>query len=207
MADQDDRWKVDGAMGVSVSIPAEWTAEVGELFTDGQEPSVSLAFWGLYFTTGHGILNGQPIEHTMITLMGDQPSDTPPVPFHLPGLVGSFDNPGAGLMWKHGYTRIEGDIRIAGDGTAVEVTTKGGELSAVAVFDGETETWSRTAELRPKLETPSGHIGPEGGTRTHGTAKVTIRPNDGPSSEFDTYIGFDSDVFWDYTFPALSGAL
>jgi hypothetical protein len=206
VAGQDDRWKVDGAIGVSVSVPSERMAEVGELLTAGLDSPVSLAFRGVYFTTAHGTVNGQPIEHTKITLMGDQPSDTPPIPFHLPGVVGSSDDPGAGLMWKHGYTRIEGDIRIAEDGTAVEVTTKGGQLSAVAVFDGETETWSRTAELRPNLESPSGHIGPEGATRTHGTGKVIIRPNDGPPSEFDTYVGLDTDLFWDYTFPAPTGA-
>lgn len=201
VAGESDRWKVDGAIGVSVSIPPERMSAIGELLTSDIDTLESLVFDYLYFTTGQGTVNGQPTEHSKITVFGDSPSDRPPFIVPLPAVVANADSPSAGMMWRHGYIRIDGEVRIARDGTAVEVTTDGGRLSARAVFDGETESWERTAELRPIPESPSGHIGPEGGTRKHGSGHVTVEQKDGNPFEFDTYIGFDTDLFWDYTFP------
>ena len=201
MTGEGDRWKVEGAIGVAVRIPPERMAAIGELLAAGTSLPAPLVFDNLYFTTGRGTLNGRPTEHTKITVASESPSDSPPFIVPLPAIVADPDSATARMMWKHGYTRIEGDIRISTDGTAVEVTTGGGRLRAAAVFDGETSTWSRTAELRPTVDSPTGHIGPEGGTRTHGSGQVTVAPNNRTPSQFDTYIGLDTDLFFDYPFP------
>jgi hypothetical protein len=158
----------------------------------------------LYPTIGRDTLNGRPVPHRWVNVIGDPPAGVS-ADDGIGGIacIGAPSSPISRMWWRHGLGRVPGRLWLDLDReplrARVRITTAGGTLRAEARFDDAAEPWTVLPQHYYILNTdpPRMLAGDEWGTRHDGSGRVVF---DGPGGHitFDAYVGLDTDLGWDY---------
>src|SRR5262245_57977381 len=208
-AGRTDHYRVEpgAAIGVSIPVPVERIDVLVDLLGPGVPPELLLGHRepiGIYPTVGRDTLNGRPVGHRWVNVIGDPPAGVS-ADDGIGGIacIGAPSSPISRMWWRHGLGRVPGRLWLVLDReplrAQVRIATAGGTLRAEAQFDDAGEAWTALPQHYYILTRNPPHmlIGDEWGTRHDGSGRVEF---EGPGRHvtFDTYIGLDTDLGWDY---------
>jgi hypothetical protein len=204
-----DHYRVEpgAAVGVSILVPGERFGVLVDLLGPGVSPELVLGqreSIGIYATVGRDTLNGRPVAHRWVNVIGDPPAGVS-ADDGIGGMacIGPPSSPISQMWWRHGLGRVPGRLWLVLDRDRlrahVRIATAGGTIRADARFDGPAEPWTALPQHYYILNTDPPRLltGDEWGTRQDGSGRVVF---DGPDARiaFDTYVGLDTDLGWDY---------
>jgi hypothetical protein len=177
----------------------------------------------LYATVGRDTLNGRPVGHRWVNILGEPPDageDHPfpdsgaAVPSFAVGGMGFIGAPRASItrMWiRAGLPHVPGRIRRlrldrAAHRVTVAIETAGGDIAATGSFAAAGDRWEShpTRYHIVTAQPPVVYHGDEWGTRHDGSGTATWTDSRGRRGSFETYVGVDVDLGWDYTFEPIA---
>lgn len=110
------------------------------------------------------------------------------------------------MFWRYQYNCVIGRItlNVARDlqRARARISINGGVLQINATFSSEGEPWSTLPNSLFRMDTdvPVVRTGDEWGIRHDGTGIVSIQCKNDRSVRFETFIGLDAQLGWDYVF-------
>lgn len=199
------------ALGVSIRIPIEHRQVVADLLAPHIPSNLIIAQASpitVYPTVGRDTLDGRPIAHRWTNVLGDPPAGISP-DAGLGGLacIGAPSNAVNRMWWRHGLGRVPGRLWMWVDPdrrrARTRIVTVGGTLTAIATFDANGEAWDALPQSYHAWGLQGWRLlqGNEWGVRWDGSGSVEFARTDGTSVTFETYIGLDTDLGWDYRLP------
>jgi hypothetical protein len=208
-AGRSDHYRVEpgDAIGLSIHVPVERSAVLVDLLGPGVPPALVLSQRdpiALYPTIGRDTLNGRPIAHRWVNVIGEPPAGVT-ADDGIGGIacIGAPSSPISRMWWRHGLGRVPGRLWLVLDHeplrARVRIATAGGTLRADARFEAADEPWTALPQHYYILNTdpPRMLTGNEWGKRHDGSGRIVF---DGPDGHvtFDAYVGLDTDLGWDY---------
>jgi hypothetical protein len=215
------------AVGVAIWIPLDHV-EVAISLLAPHIPEAVLRAQGsavvLYATVGRATLNGGPVGHRWVNVLGDPPApdatgtssdvaDAPPS-FAVGGMgiIGAARSPITRMWIRAGLPHVPGRIRRlrldrAAHRVEVDIETAGGSVAASGSFSAAGDAWeSHPTRYHVITATPPiVYHGDEWGTRHDGSGTATWTATRGPRRTFETYVGVDLDLGWDYALEPVAG--
>ncbi len=158
-----------------------------------------------YFTTGNGTLNGRKTSHKLLNVICGPPPwilDTPAIG----GLawIGVKSSPPNRLMWQHGFKKgiARFSFSVSEDHLTAHarMSANAYALWVEASFSPEGEYWEALPNHYCGMDPHTRLVikGDEWGVRHDGSGIVSIRNNNGKIETFETYVGLDTQLGWDY---------
>ena len=212
MTQKPERWRVEpgDAIGIAIRVPGDKLDLALNLVKPAVKPSDIVPpdnFPTFYITTGKGIHNGRETLHKFLNVICDPPPWISASPaFGSLAWVGSPRYSPNRLFWRHGYKK--GHIRIALDvnrdflSARARLHANGYTLQVEATFPAEGEYWETLPQNYCSMDPKTRVVvqGDEWGVRHDGTGIVSIQGKDGRQEKFETYVGLDTQLGWDYLF-------
>lgn len=205
----DDRNRVEpgDAIGIGIRIPRARIEIVAGLLAPalsrvwilGQPGTITL-----YATVGRDSLNGRPASHRWVNVITDPPSGVP-ADAGIGGLacIGSPTSAVNRMWWRHGLGRVPGRLAVEFDrrrmAARVRIDTAGGRMVVDSAFSPDGAPWAAVPQQYYVLSPDRTRLflGDEWGIRHDGAGSLSWSSVDGVAS-FDTYVGLDVDLGWDY---------
>jgi hypothetical protein len=210
MKKQAERWRVEpgDAIGIGIRIPVDKIDLALNLVkptvkrSDITPPDNTPTF---YLTVGKGVLNGRNTSHKFLNVL----CDPPPWVSASPAIgslawIGAQSSPPYRLLWRHGFKKGPAHITLTVSNdhlsARARIGANGYSLLVEATFPREGEYWESLPMHYCGMDPKTRRVikGDEWGVRHDGTGLVSIKKVNGKTASFETYVGLDTQLGWDY---------
>jgi hypothetical protein len=210
MSIKEERWRVEpgDAIGVAIRIPVEKI----DLALNLVKPVVKRSdivppdnYPTFYVTTGNDTLNGRKTPHKFLNVLCDPPawiSDSPAV--GSLAWIGAESSPPNRLLWRHGFKKGHARISLSVSkdylSAHARISANGFALWVEATFPPNGEYWETLPNHYCSMDPRTRLVikGDEWGIRHDGSGIVHIQNKSRKNEKFETYVGLDTRLGWDY---------